>query len=245
MRTAVEAAPREPAPVLSELATGKAGALVKRRRADWQAIERDYRLGKFTLRELEAKHGADDGLIARKAKKEGWKQDLSNAVKIATNAKLMEEAVKAEVSKGQQEVSTVVLAVAEVNKQVILAHRQDILRARQLTNTMLNELQEVTVNPRKLQDLLEVLVGGDEMTQAQIADARAAFADLSKLPTRIMSVQRLSQAMARLQTLERTAFGLDEREQPPPVDELGDLSDEELDASIRARFERLEQSRKS
>ena len=38
-----------------------------RRRLDWEAIERDYRTGKFTLRELEAKHGANNATIARRA----------------------------------------------------------------------------------------------------------------------------------------------------------------------------------
>lgn len=45
---------------------------VKRKKTDWEAVERDYRTGKYTLRELEARHGANNGLIARKSKKEGW-----------------------------------------------------------------------------------------------------------------------------------------------------------------------------
>lgn len=230
-RTRPEAKVLAPAP--------KVTAPAKRVRTDWDAVHRDYRTGKFTLRELEAKHGADNGLISRKAKRDGWTQDLSLAIKQATNAKLIEELVSKEVSSGQQKVSNTVLAAADLNKQVILSHRQDIARARNLANAMLNELHEVTVNPAKLRDLLEVLVGGEDMTAAQIADARTAFTDLSRLPTRILSVQRLSQAMTRLQSLERTAFGLDEPEQPPPVDDAADLSDEELDARIQAKVERL------
>ena len=58
-------------------------------RPDWQAVERDYRTGKFTLRELEHKHGAANSTIARRAAREGWSQDLSAAVRQATNAKLI------------------------------------------------------------------------------------------------------------------------------------------------------------
>jgi hypothetical protein len=41
----------------------------KRRALDWEAIERDYRTGRFTLRELEAKHGTNNATIARKISK--------------------------------------------------------------------------------------------------------------------------------------------------------------------------------
>lgn len=239
---------RPAAKAQSAVKPGKPEATEKRRRADWQAIERDYRTGKFTDQELADKHGnvVSRQAITKMAKVRGWQKDLSDAVRKATNAKLIaaeaEKKVAEQVAKGCTATLDAVVAAAETNKQVILSHRDDIKKARSLANAMLNELQEVTVNPTKLQNLLEILVGGDEMTQAQISDARAAFADLSRLPTRIMSVQRLAQAMARLQALERTAFGLDEPEQPPPVDELADLSDDELDARIEARLERLDQS---
>lgn len=245
----IEAAPRGPAPALSGLAAGKPAATAKRRRADWEAIERDYRTGKFTDQELADKHGnvVSRQAITKMAKVRGWQKDLSDAVRKATKAKLIaeqaEQKVAEQVAAGCDATVDAVIAAAEVNKQVILSHRDEIKKGRSLLSAMLNELHETTVSQNKLQNLLEILVGGDEMTQAQISDARAAFADLSRLPTRIMSVQRLAQAMARLQSLERTAFGLDDPAQPPPVDELADLSDEELDRRIGERLERLSQKR--
>ncbi len=202
---------------------------------DWEAVERDFRTGKFTLRELEKKHGPSYAEISRRSKREQWTKDLRDIIKQATNAAVLRETV----TNAQQDVTETVLAAAETNKQVILGHRKDIASAQNLARSMLNELAEVTVHPRKLAELMEVLNGGDDMTAAQIADARSAFADLQRLPTRVLSVQRLAQTMTRLQALERTAFGLDDPEQPPPVDEVGDLTDEELDARINERIERL------
>lgn len=49
-----------------------ATAAARKARTDWQAVERDYRTGKFTLRELGAKHDCDRGLISRNAKRHGW-----------------------------------------------------------------------------------------------------------------------------------------------------------------------------
>ena len=92
-------------------------------RADWDAVERDYRTGKYSLRELQARHGADHSLILRKARKEGWTQDLSIAIKQATNAKLVAALVNTEVNESHQKVTAVVSAAANENTRVILSHR--------------------------------------------------------------------------------------------------------------------------
>jgi hypothetical protein len=223
------------------------GTPAKGKRTDYEAMERDYRTGSFTDQELGDKYGKSRQAINKMAKEKGWQKDLSEAVRKATRASLIAEVaakkVAEQVDRGCAATVDTVLAAAETNKQVILGHRKDIAQARTLLNSMLSELQQVTVNPGRLQDLLEVLVSGDEMTQNQVADARSTLSDLTKLPTRILSVQRIAQAMARFQAMERTAFGLDEPEQPPPVDEVGDLSDEELDARIQERLARIDQKR--
>lgn len=98
-------------------------------RVDWEAIRRDYRPDTFTLRELGDKHTIDHATIARKIKADrlldpnAWPRDLTEAVRAATNAKLMQAMVTSEVTAGQQAVTDTVLAAAEVNSQVILRHR--------------------------------------------------------------------------------------------------------------------------
>jgi hypothetical protein len=86
---------------------------------------------------------------------------------------------------------------------------------------------------------LEIVAKDADASPTQIAEARQALADITRLTTRALTVNRLVQTLGRLQQLERTAFGLDEPEQPPPVDEAADLSDEELEARIQERLERL------
>jgi hypothetical protein len=245
--TAKKAPPaRKPAPAAKKgKASRPAAPPPKRKRADWQAIERDYRTGKFTDQELADKHGnvVSRQAITKMAKVRGWEKDLSAAVRAATKAKLIADAarekVAEEVAKGCVATTDTVLAVAEVNKQVILAHREDIKATRALTNAMLAELGATTTGREKLAALIELVAKDADATPAQIADARAALAEITRLPNRILSVNRLVQAMGRLQQLERTAFGLDEPEQPPPVDEVGELSDEELNRRIEERLERL------
>lgn len=108
---------------LKARAKAKKATASTRKRADWDAIERDYRTGRYTLRELETKHGVFNSSIARKAKNEGWTQDLSAAIRQATNAKLVNQTVDEIASKSAQEVSNVIADAANENISIIIGHR--------------------------------------------------------------------------------------------------------------------------
>lgn len=101
----------------------KAKQAPARIKADWEAIRRDYRTGKYSLRELKAKHGADNGLISRKAKAEGWTQDLSAVIRQETNARLAEALVDSQVIESHQKVISVIDAAVAENVSIITGHR--------------------------------------------------------------------------------------------------------------------------
>lgn len=215
---------------------------VKGTRTDYEAVERDYRTGSFTDQELATKYGKSRQAITKMAKVKGWKKDLTTAVRQATRAALIaEEATKkvAElVASGSKATVDAVVVAAETNRQVILGHRDDIRRARQLTNALLGELELITVSPGSVNRIVEVLQADEQLTAKETLEARAALSDLMKLPARILSAQRLAQVMGRLQPLERRAFGLDDDVPPPPEDELTELSDEELARRTEELLER-------
>jgi predicted DNA-binding protein YlxM (UPF0122 family) len=51
--------------------------MARRSDIDWDAMARDYRTAKFTLREIAAKHGVSHQAIAKRAKAKEWKQVLA------------------------------------------------------------------------------------------------------------------------------------------------------------------------
>lgn len=65
-------------------ALGTAGGvrqrLHRRRDIDWNAVERDYRTGAFSLRELAERHRCSHSAIANFAGRHGWTRDPSPAV---------------------------------------------------------------------------------------------------------------------------------------------------------------------
>jgi len=184
-------------PKTFDTTTGAGGAAAPgRRRADWEAIERDYRTGQFSDQELADKHGnvVSRQAISKRAKVQGWQKDLSAEVRRATKAKLIAEQVAErvagevaeKVAKSGNATIEAVLAAAETNKQVVLGHRRDIAKLSAITMSLVGQLE----------------TAASEKDQAK----RLPLGEL------VLTAQRAGQAMARLQHAERIAFGLDEEE---------------------------------
>ena len=175
-------------------------------RTDWDAVERDFRTGKFTLRELEAKHGPSYAEISRRSKKQGWTKDLREVIKQATDAALLQETV----TTAQKDVTGTVLAAAEVNKQVILRHRGDIARTSTLAMDMLAELSLTTHKQGEIEELFDKIT--EDIEGQALATAQQTFRDFMKVHSRVGSVHKLADTLTKLQTLERRAFGIGENE---------------------------------
>ena len=204
-----------------ETATDKdrAGAAASvRRRADWEAIERDYRTGQFSDQELADKHGnvVSRQAISKRAKVRGWQKDLSVEVRRATKAKLIAEQVAervaeevaGKVARNGNATIEAVLAAAETNKQVILGHRRDIAKVRDITMTLV--------------DLLETAAAESD------ASKRLPLGEL------VLTAQRAGQSLARLQQMERVAFGLDEDDDSAGAAGVSKLSDAQRAARLAA-----------
>lgn len=188
----------------------------KRRRIDWEAVERDYRTGKFTLRELESKHGAGYAKISARAKENGWTKDLAAVVRKATSAALIAEVATARATEGQKATTDVVLAAAELNKQVILQHRDELRQARTLAMDLLAEVKSQRLMAAEKELLAQVLAGKAEDIK-EISDAQRVVNKALATGSRVSSVKALAETLTKLHSGERVAFGLaDEPGDEPP-----------------------------
>lgn len=213
-----------------------------RSRIDWPAVKRDWRTSRFTQVELAKKHGIDPATLNRQIKKDkkadpsDWAQDLTKAVKDATDARLMAEMVKAEVKEGQDQVKDAVKIAAEVNTQIILAHRNRAKAAVDVAMRMLGELDFATMQTDKIEAAFDKIT--EELSGPSKNLAVQQFRDFMRLHARVGSVHKLMDALAKAQVLERQAFGLDEKAKPPGA-EFEDLSDADLDARIEEKLRLL------
>jgi hypothetical protein len=191
-------------------------------RPDWSAIERDYRLGQLTLRELAAKYGnvTHQG-IANRAKAEGWKRDLTNAVKAATRAVVIERTVAEAVAKTGQSLTDEVAAVATVHAEVIGRHRRSAARLHAVQDRLAQELIELDMAAERGRLAVERLLEGcpEEQRKDLQSVAKPILADLAKsadIAHRVGCFDALTRAAERVQRMERACYNLDD--QLPPDD---------------------------
>lgn len=168
---------------------------------DWPRIEADFRTGKFTNRELSAKHGPAHQVIARRALKYGWKQDLTEMVRQRTNSILMEK-----VSEGVAEVSDAVTAAALTNANVIDRHRKLLSRLQATVDQLADELSQANVAAAAVDPEKVASAALEAGVSAQALGKLLAAAEIER---RSAVVDRLSGAVAKLVPLERKAHGLD------------------------------------
>lgn len=197
----------------------------KRQRIDWEAVERDFRLGCFTNVELAAKHRTNPATLSRKIKadqaldQDRWQKDLTEVVRQATNARLMAELVKESqdhgqqaAQEGQEKVKTAIQAAAEVNVQIIRQHQRDAGATRALVMDMLAELTLATHKPGELERLSEIMTEGSGADADDAAEARNAVKDMLDIHKRVASIQKLADTLNKLQPLERRAYGIKDDE---------------------------------
>lgn len=183
------------------------------RQIDWDAIKRDYRTGAFTDQELADKHAVPRETISRRRKKDrakdenDWAQDLTEAVRTATNAMLMKEHVTQKITEGHEKVTDVILATAEVNKQVILGHRSDLQAARTVAQSLLVELSNAALLADDMERLAEILAG-EGAEPRDVNEARKVVARALGIGSRIQGIKALTDALAKLHDGERTAFSI-------------------------------------
>lgn len=187
-------------------------AAKKRIKIDWEAVEKDYRTDRFSLRALAEKHNTKESTIRSRASSKGWTKDLSSAVESRIKAELLKGGIDAF---GDSEDEDIVAAAAKTGVEIIQQHRTDIKDQREIVSL-------VTSNLRKQLDrgYLEVL-------------DRNGTAVKIDLPLDYMGkvVANTSASLDRLIKLERQAFNMDSDRPPEKPEEK--LSEDELNDEIQ------------
>jgi hypothetical protein len=177
---------------------------------DWEAIERDFRIGQLSIRQLALKHEVAVSAIVRRQKKYEWTRDLTEQVRAQTKATLIQLAAAKAHEAATESIrsdSESVLAAAATNVHIITEHRKDI--------------QAETARVAKLGQKVDELMSGTT--------------DMRQFATLASAHESLVRSRARLIALEREAYGIGEAEPPPDDDKLIDLGRaEDLRAKIRS-----------
>lgn len=173
---------------------------------DWEAIERDYRAGLLSLREIAGEHDITEAAIRKRAKRDGWSRDLSAKIQAKADELVRKAEVRSSVRAANQASERAIIeANAERIAQVRGEHRADIARMRALVLRLLAECEAESADPTLFADLGEMLREPDESGADRLNDA---YRKAISLPQRIKGVKELADAMKVLIGLEREAYGL-------------------------------------
>uniref|UniRef100_A0A6M3K4I8 Putative terminase n=1 Tax=viral metagenome TaxID=1070528 RepID=A0A6M3K4I8_9ZZZZ len=169
---------------------------------DWDAIEREYRTAQFSNREIAYQFGCSHTAIQKRAKKYGWKQDLSNRVKEAVSRKAV--SIVANLDKDATD-DEIVDVVSDRAVEALELQRKDIQALRQTEQRLLKELED---GPTKLYlaqyqgKIVEKVVG------LTVSEQSVAVANLAAVQHKRIA-------------LERQALGIDsDGRRADPVDEI-------------------------
>ena len=184
---------------------------------DWEAIERDYRAGILSVREIGLANGCTHTAINKRAKAEGWARDLKAKIKAKAEALVSKREVSKEVSSKAAETERQIIdANAEAIVSIRMGHRNDIRRSRALTNKLLEELEGLTDNRELFEQLGELMHSPDDKGMDRLNDL---YRKVVELPNRTKVMKELADTLRILIALERQAYNLDEQQHDEPYEE--------------------------
>lgn len=210
--------------------------MVKPSIINWLQIERQYRAGVLSIREIAREHAVPESTIRLRAKEEKWTRDLTKDVQQRTRAKLIEslanpdntDAALKQLKENTDE--EILEQAAKTQVTVVREHQRTLGTGHKLTLRMLDELDATTSLKGELADLI--------VAKNDIKNAKALLRAVS-LGGRAAVMRDLAQAARTWVTLERQAFGIADDKRRETDDRLNEMTADELRAQILAEAKEL------
>ena len=182
---------------------------------DWEAIETAYRAGVMSLREIASQHGISEGAIRKRAKRDDWSRDLNAKIQQKADDLVRKQEVRKQVRNESTLTERVLIeATAEVIATVRMEHRGDIRRARELTNTLFDELGTQCADVSALEQLGDIMFDPDDKGRDRLNEI---YQKVISLPSRVKSMKDLSDSLKTLIGLEREAYSIENKAETKEV----------------------------
>lgn len=199
---------------------------------DWEAVEREYRAGIRSLKDIGEEYGVSAPGILKRAKRDDWARNLSAKIKAKAeekvNAALVNESVNAARAVTEREIVDV---VAGNQAYAELSQRKDVSRSRGIVQKLFSELEGQIDGIEDFERLAELMANPDENGADKL---NALYQKVIAFPSRVDSAKKLSEALRVLVELERKVLRIkDEPEVTSTVVVKPDPSLSPADAYLR------------
>lgn len=184
---------------------------------DWESIERGYRAGVLSIREIGKAHDVSDTAIRKKAKALGWQRDLTAKVAERVRSDLVRSEVRTANPQTEREI---VAEAAAAVVQVVRSHRGRIKQGSALVELLTGQLLDAAGRRDELEEQIEEECKDDEDGRRRASMLRAV-----SLGAHASIACNLANATKTWVGLERQAFGLDDKggsDAPTSQDQVDD-----------------------
>lgn len=153
---------------------------------DWEAIEREYRAGQFSIREIGRRYGVSDTAIRKQATEHGWQRALADKVREKAREKLVRiDGLQGGSQAPHANDEEIADQAANIQVEVHLTHRRDLKHLRDIGAILATRLAQHL---------------NGETPDGPFLGTRESPGDL---------FEKLARVKARLIPLERQAHNLD------------------------------------
>ena len=181
--------------------------------SDWGIVEKDYRAGLLTDRQIGEKYGVSHGSVQQQAKKRGWSRNLVGRSvakaeeKLARTELATKLANKAKVASEKELVDS----TADVMVQIMIGHRTDASRLRRVVTALLDKVEAIVKESELFAQIADLCAAPDEKGIDKINDLYRKVIDL---PAQTDTTKKLAETMKILIELERKIFKIESAEDP-------------------------------
>lgn len=200
---------------------GEATPTLPKPATDWEAVEKQYRAGVLTVREIARQAGVSHTAVQKRAKESGWVRDLTAKVREAVATGLVATQVASPAVERRDE-RQIIEEAAQTVIQLVREHRKEIKSLRAAGEALMTQLADAVGNRDELEALIaEDTKGADgEPSAHQRAETarRNAMLRAVALPAHAGVLKDLAAVMKSVIPLEREAFNI---EGPAPAPEAG------------------------
>lgn len=181
---------------------------------DWGAIERQYRLGKKSNKQLGDEFQVDSSSIGRRATKYGWVVDKSKEVDAVTNTLLIQNA-SGNANPNATPTQLEIKAAGQASADVVLRHRRDIGRMR---GAWLDVMEDIDLlNSQAGRDAIatkeEMLAAGPEGETPEeearrIARLERKLERIFSVSDRVDNAKKAGELLEKIVRMDREAFSI-------------------------------------
>lgn len=181
---------------------------------DWDSIEKQFRVGQKSNKQLAEEFGVQPSSIGRRAEKYGWVQDKAQEVDAVTNSLLI-QSVSGNANPNATPSALEVKAAGQANADVIMGHRKGLLREADLSAKFMGHIEAAADAMPSMDEILKFI---REASPEESENGDKAFDMLRRAAGRsqlIDDFKKVVETRERVRKGQREAFGIDKEGDKP------------------------------